>query len=95
MPTKRKIVYAVLALVIACAGHALWSTLFNPLVWHLTYVGVHIARAIHQPNYDSLASARAFDVLAILFNAMVYFAVLFAIDRVLSRLRQRAGSQPR
>jgi hypothetical protein len=87
---KRKIVYAALALAIALAGHALWSTLFNPLVWDLTYLGIHIARAIHQPDYDSVASARVFDVLAILINALIYFAVLVALDRTLPRLRKQS-----
>ena len=84
---KRKIVYASLALVIAFVGDSLWWTLFNPLVWRLTYIGVHIARAIHEPNYDSAASARLFDVVAILFNALIYFVVLVAVDRTLAQLR--------
>ncbi len=88
MTYRRKIAYAVLALVTAWAGQALWSTLFNPLVWHLTYAGVHIARAIHQPDYDSVASARAFDALAIAFNAVIYFGVLAGMDRILGQLRK-------
>lgn len=88
LTAKRAIIYAALALAIACAGQVLWSTLFNPLVWRLTYLGVHLSRAIHEPNYDSVASARVFDFLATAFNAVIYFAVLFAIDRVLSRLRR-------
>jgi dipeptide/tripeptide permease len=86
---KRKIVYATLALAIACVAQALWSTLFNPLVWDLTYLGTHIARAMHQPDYDSAASARVFDALAILINALIYFAVLVAADRTLVRLRTK------
>jgi len=89
MTARRKIVYGVLALAIAGAGHALWSTLFNPLVWHLTYVGVHAARAIHQPDYDSLASARLFDVLAVVINAAIYFAVLLALDWLVGHWRSR------
>lgn len=89
MTTRRKIIYATLALVIAVCAHALWKTLFNPLVWHVTYIGVHIARAIHEPNYDSVASARVFDALAILFNAVIYFGVFLALDGSLGRLRSR------
>ena len=89
MTTKRKIVYAVLALVIAWAAQALWSTLFNPLVWNLTYLGVHIARAIHEPNYDSVLSTRAFSVLAVLLNAIIYFAVLLGLDRLAVRRTRR------
>lgn len=89
MTTRRKIIYAALALVIAVCGHLLWKSLFNPLVWHLTYVGVRIARAIHEPNYDSVASARMFDVLAIFFNALIYFALLVALDRLLARRGSR------
>lgn len=85
MTAKRTIVYAVLALVIAWAGQALWATLFNPLVWNLTYIGVHVARAIHEPNYDSAVSARVFSMLAIVFNALIYFAVLLALDRMVAR----------
>ncbi len=89
MTTRRKLIYATLALVIAFCAHALWSTLFNPLVWHLTYIGIHVARAIHQPNYDSAASARGFDALAILSNALIYFALLLALDRFVAGLRSR------
>jgi hypothetical protein len=89
MTTRRKLIYATLALVIAFFAHVLWKNLFNPLVWHLTYIGVHIARAIHEPNYDSAASARAFDVLAVLFNALIYFAVLLALDRLIVRRKSR------
>jgi hypothetical protein len=91
MTTRRKLIYATLALVIAYFAQALWSTLFNPLVWQITYIGVHIARAIHEPNYDSVASARVFDALAFLFNALIYFAVLMALDRLVGRLRSRRG----
>jgi hypothetical protein len=87
MTMRRKLIYATLALVIAVFAQALWKTLFNPLVWHLTYIGVHIARAIHEPNYDSEVSARVFDLLAVLFNALIYFAVLVALDRLLARRR--------
>jgi hypothetical protein len=89
MTTRRKLIYATLALVIAILAHALWKSLFNPLVWHLTYIGVHVARAIHEPNYDSVVSARVFDVLTVLFNALIYFAVLLALDRLLARRRAR------
>ncbi|HEY6307981.1 MAG TPA: hypothetical protein VI488_16140 [Candidatus Angelobacter sp.] len=89
MTTRRKLVYATLAVVIAFSAHALWKTLFNPLVWHITYIGVHIARAIHEPNYDSVTSARIFDALAIVFNALIYFAVLLALDRLLVGLRSQ------
>jgi hypothetical protein len=89
MTTRRKLIYATLALVIAVFAHVLWKTLFNPLVWHLSYIGVHVARAIHEPNYDSVTSARVFDVLAVLFNALIYFAVLLALDRLTIRLRSR------
>lgn len=91
MTARRKTLYAALALVIAVCAHNLWTTLFNPLVWHLTYIGVHVARAIHQPDYDSAASARAFGALAILINALIYFAVLLALDRLLGRLRIKPG----
>jgi hypothetical protein len=93
MTTRRKIIYAALALVIAVCAHALWKSLFNPLVWHLTYVGVHIARVIHEPNYDSVASARLFDALAILFNALIYFGVLLVLDRSLGRFRSRRAGE--
>ncbi len=92
MTTRRKLTYAALALAIAVCAHALWTTLFNPLVWHLTYLGVHVARAVYPPNYDSAASARAFDALAILINALIYFAVLLALDRLLGRLRSSWGN---
>jgi fumarate reductase subunit D len=87
--TKRKIVYGVLALAVAVVGQIYWSTLFNPLVWDLTYLGVRIARALHEPDYDSVASARVFQGLAIVFNALVYFAVLVAGDRSRARLRRK------
>ncbi len=93
MSTRRKLIYGVLALVIAWIAQALWSTLFNPLIWHLTYLGVHIARTIHQPNYDSAASARLFDALAVLFNALIYFVVLLALDRSMARLRSRRSER--
>lgn len=86
---KRVIVYAALALAIACTGQALWSTLFNPLVWRLTYLGVHLSRAIHEPNYDSAVSARVFSMLAIVFNAVIYFAVLLVLDRLVARRKAR------
>jgi len=89
MTRSRTFFYAALALGIAFVGHWYWSTLFNPLVWHLTYIGVHVARAIHQPDYDSLASARIFDSLAILCNAVIYFGVLVALDRLLAQRRSR------
>jgi hypothetical protein len=89
MTMRRKLIFATLALVIAVFAHTLWKTVFNPLVWHMTYVGVHVARAIHEPNYDSVASAEAFDVLAILFNALIYFAVLVGLDRLLPRRGSR------
>jgi hypothetical protein len=94
MTTRRKIIYALVALAVAVVAHNLWTSLFNPLVWHLTYIGIHVARAIHEPNYDSVASARTFDVLAILFNALIYFAVLVALDLLLARRRPRKASQP-
>jgi hypothetical protein len=95
MTTRRKLIYATLALVIAFFAHALWKSLFNPLVWHITYIGVHIARAIHEPNYDSVASARLFDALAILFNALIYFGVLIALDRWLAHRRSRRSEPNR
>jgi hypothetical protein len=91
MTRRRKLIYAAVALAIAIAAHYLWMSLFNPLVWHLTYIGVHVARAIHEPNYDSVASARMFDILAIMFNALIYFAVLLALDRLLARRRSRSA----
>lgn len=94
MTTQRKVVYAALALSVAIAGHLLWKTIFNPLVWHLTYPGIQIARAIHEPDYDSVASARVFDVLAILFNAMIYWVVLLTLDRLAARLRPRQATRP-
>lgn len=94
MTTRRKIIYATLALVIAVCAHILWKTLFNPLVWHFTYIGVHVARAIHEPNYDSATSARVFDVLAVLFNALIYFGVLLLLDRLLVRFRTRRATRP-
>lgn len=92
MSKKRTIVYAVLALAIAYVGQHFWYTLYNPLIWDLTYIGTHLARAIHQPDYDSAASARAFDLLAIGINALVYFALLVALDRGAARLRPRRAS---
>jgi ABC-type antimicrobial peptide transport system permease subunit len=89
MTRKRIIVYAVLALAIAFLAHQLWYTVLNPLIWNLTYIGTWLARAIHQPDYDSLASERVFDVLAITINALIYFAVLVAGDRSRARLRKR------
>jgi hypothetical protein len=89
MTGKRKIVYAVLALAIAILAHQLWYTVLNPLIWDLTYIGTRLARAIHQPDYDSVVSARVFDLLAITFNALIYFAVLVAGDRSRARLRKR------
>jgi hypothetical protein len=89
MTTRRKLIYATLALVIAFFAHVLWQSLFNPLVWHITYIGVHIARTIHEPNYDSVASARLFDALAMVLNALIYFGVLIALDRWLVRRRSR------
>jgi hypothetical protein len=94
MTKRRKLIYATLAVVIAVCAHALWKTLFNPLVWHLTYIGVHVARAIHEANYDSVASARVFDLLAVLFNALLYFAVLVVLDRLLVRFRSRRATRP-
>ena len=41
--------------------------------------------AMHQPDYDSVVSARAFDALAILSNALIYFVVLAALDRLIVR----------
>ena len=90
MTRKRIIVYAVLALAIAFLAHQLWDSVLNPLVWDLTYIGTRLARAIHQPDYDSLASARVFDALAITINAVIYFAVLVAGDRSRARLRKRS-----
>jgi hypothetical protein len=92
MTRGRILIYAVLALAIAAAGQHFWMTLFNPLVWHLTYIGVHLARAIYQPNYDSAASARTFGVLAVLMNAIIYFAVLLFLDRLVAALRGRKVS---
>ena len=92
MTARRKSIYAVLALAIAVVGQHFWMTLFNPLVWHLTYIGVHVARAIYQPNYDSVASTRTFGVLAVLINAGIYFAVLFFLDRLVARMRGRSVS---
>jgi hypothetical protein len=89
MTTRRKLIYATVALVIAVLAHALWKSLFNPLVWHLTYVGVHVARAIHEPDYDSVVSARMFDVLAVVLNAVIYFGVLLVFDRALAQMRLR------
>jgi hypothetical protein len=92
MTNRRKLIYATLALVIAFVAQSLWTTLFNPLVWHLTYVGIHVAGAIHQPDYDSAVSARVFDWLAILINALIYFSVLLALDRlVVRRSSRRSG----
>jgi hypothetical protein len=91
MTMRRKLIYATLALVIAFFAHVLWKSLFNPLVWHITYIGVHMARAIHEPNYDSVASARLFDVLAILINAIIYFVALLALGRLLAWRRSRRG----
>jgi hypothetical protein len=93
MTTRRKLIYATLALVIAVCAHVLWKSLFNPLVWHITYIGVHVARTIHEPNYDSVASARLFDALAIWFNALIYFGVLIALDRSLAQLRLKRTSR--
>jgi hypothetical protein len=89
MSTRRKLIYAVLALAVAFFAHGVWKSLANPLVWRLTYIGVHFARAIHQPDYDSLASARTFDALAILINAVIYFAVMMGLDRALVRMRTK------
>lgn len=90
MTTRRKLIYATLAVVIAFFAHSVWKSLANPLVWHMTYIGVHGARAIHPPDYDSLASARTFDALAILINALIYFSVLIGLDRTLAWLRRTA-----
>lgn len=90
MTRKRIIVYAVLALAMAFLAHQLWDSVLNPLVWDLTYIGTRLARAIHQPDYDSLASARVFDALAITINALIYFAVLVAGDCSRARLRKRS-----
>ncbi len=92
MTLRHKLIYAVLAMAIAWCAQALWKTVVNPLVWHLTYIGVHVARAIHRPDYDSAASTRAFDAQAILINALIYFAVLLALDRLLGRLRSSRGN---
>lgn len=91
MTTKRTIVYVVLAFAIAFLAHQLWYTVFNPLIWALTFVGTRLAWAIHQPDYDSVVSARIFDALAITINALVYFVVLAAGDRTRARLRRRAS----
>jgi hypothetical protein len=92
MSKKRTIFYAVLALAIAVAAHRLWYTVFNPLIWDLTYIGTRLARAIHQPDYDSAASAAVFDILAVTINALIYFAVLVAGDRTRARLRTSSRS---
>src|SRR5262249_30740187 len=89
MSKRRTIIYAVLALAIAFVGQHFWYTLFNPLIWDLTYIGTRLARLIHQPDYDSVASARAFDLLAIGINALLYFALLVAGERSRARLRKR------
>jgi hypothetical protein len=94
MTTTRKLIYATLALVVAFLAHGVWKSLGNPLVWHLTYIGVHVARAIHQPDYDSLASARTFDALAIFFNALIYFGVLVGLDRLIVRRRPGRNARP-
>ena len=91
---KRKtLIYGIAALMIAFLAHAVWKTRVNFLVWKITYVGVHIARAIHQPNYDSLASTRVFDWLAILINALIYFGVLWALGRLVARWRSRRAAR--
>lgn len=91
MTTKRAIIYALLALAIAFLAHQLWYTVFNPLIWSLTYIGTRLARALHRPDYDSLASTRVFDMLAILINALIYFAIFVAGDRSRARLRTRTS----
>jgi hypothetical protein len=90
MSLRRKPIYAGAALLIAFFAHGVWKSLANPLVWHLTYIGVHAARAIHEPDYDSVASARVFDALVILINAAIYFGVLLGLDRL---LRSRRSNQ--
>ena len=90
MTRKRTIVYTVLALAIAFLAHQLWYTVLNPLIWDLTYIGTRVARAIHRPDYDSVLSTRVFDVLAIMINALIYFAVLVAGDYSRARLRSRS-----
>lgn len=94
MTTRRKLIYGILALVIAFFAHRMWWSLANPLVWHVTYIGVHLARAVHPPDYDSLASVRMFDALAILINAAIYFAVLVGLDRLIVGLRTRRTARP-
>jgi hypothetical protein len=91
---RRTFIYGFAALVIAFLAHAIWKTRLNFLVWNFTYFGVHVARAIHQPDYDSVASARVFDSLAILVNALIYFVVLLVLSRLVARLRsKRPASQ--
>jgi hypothetical protein len=94
IPKRRLLIYAVLALALAFSAQGVWKTLANSLVWHLTYFGVHLARAIHQPDYDSVASARTFDALAIFFNALSYFAALAGLDRVIFQARSRKSERP-
>ncbi len=90
---KRKVlIYGIAALLIAVFAHAIWKTRLNFLVWNLTYFGVRVARAIHQPDYDSVASVRVFDSLAILINAIIYFVVLWASGRLVGLLRTRLSS---
>ncbi len=94
MTTRRKLIYAVLALLLAFFAHQVWTSRASFLVWKITYLGVHIARWIHQPNYDSLASARVFDGLVIVINGLIYFCVLVALDRSLVWLRTRRAARP-
>lgn len=85
---RRTLIFGIASLASAFLAHSLWTTRLNFLVWNLTYVGVHVAHAIHQPDYDSAASVRMFDVLTTLANALIYFAVLVAMDRVVVAFRR-------
>jgi hypothetical protein len=90
---KREILSAILALVLACLAQQIWMSELNFFVWKITYIGEQTAFLLAPPNYDSPVSVRIFDAIAIIINALVYAAVLWAVQILLRRWKLRRSAR--
>lgn len=89
MTKGRKAIRILLILLIAYFTQRIRMSELNSTVWYLTYIGEHVARVIHPPDYDSAFSTEVFQMIAILVNALVYALVLWSISIWIERWRLR------
>src|SRR5579864_1068594 len=86
---RRQIIRALLLLIIAYLAQRIWMSELNAVVWKITYIGEQVALLVSRPDYDSAASVSIFETVAIVVNVVVFAVVLWPIQLLLNKWKQR------